>query len=432
MKEYDDQIDMMKLLNDLAPLHRTLASNDTDTALQIVSELLSASKIQSFQTGKKIWSWEVPPRWELDGAVVKSGNDILVDATWHPLHVLNYSSPFSGEVSHEELMQHVTTNPEQPDAIPFAFDFYHKNWGFSIPHNWLDRFNSDSYQVEIKSRYVEGDFNVLSYFIPGENEETFIICSNICHPTQVNDSLTGVAIAVDIAKRLSGRNRNKYSYLVLVVPETIGSIAYLSKNPDIIDKSVGGFFSEMLGTNGPVVGQRTRRKTSYWDGLLENILCNCPFDTNVVDFLKSAANDEKVLDSPGVDIPTFSITRYPYDEYHTSDDNIGLINVEKLREARNILQQIIDYAEEDYIPILNQPGPIFLSGHDLYPDWRNNKELKPIWDSFLDVMYSIDGSHSVVELATSNNIPVKNYFYWTDAFAEKGLLTKKPYVSKKS
>ncbi|WP_061249378.1 DUF4910 domain-containing protein [Leptospira alstonii] len=428
MKLYKDEIDMMSLLRKITPLARTIANNDTDKALQILTEFLPGALIEGFPSGSKAWSWTIPRRWELHGATIRANGETLVDVAWNPLHVIDYSQPFKGTVEREELLKHLRTIPERPQAIPFVFSFYEPVWGFSIPHDWLSRFTSDAYDVEINSRFEDGNLNTLSMLIPGDSEEIFVICSNICHPTQVNDSLTGVAVALDIASRLLTRESRKYSYLIMVVPETIGSIAYLSNHPEIIDTSIGGFFSEMLGTNGPLVGQRTRRGDTYWDKILEDVLTNSNLPNKVVSFLKSACNDEKVLDSPGVDIPTFSLTRFPYPEYHTSDDNIELIDVERIREARDLLQKIIDFAEEDYIPVLNQPGPIFLSGHGLYPNWRDDPSLIPLWESFFDVMYSIDGVHSVIELANLRQIPISHFFYWTDAFAQKGLLIKKSFL----
>lgn len=423
---------MMGLLRKIAPLARTLASNDTDQALKIVADYLPGAQIEGFQSGCAAWTWTIPPRWELSNATIKANGKTLVDVAWNPLHVINYSQPFKAMVSREELLKHLRTIPERPHAIPFSFSFYEPTWGFCIPHEWLNRFTSDTYEVEINSRFENGNLNTLSFFMPGESKETFVICSNICHPAQVNDSLTGVAVAVDIAKRLLERRNRKYSYLIMVVPETIGSIAFLAKHPEMINKSVGGLFSEMLGTDGPLVGQRTRKGDSYWDKILEDGLSNSNLPHKIVNFMKSAANDEKVLDSPGVDIPTFSLTRCPYPEYHSSDDNIDLIDINRLREGRDVLQGIIDVAEKDYIPVLKQPGPIFLSGHDLYPNWRDDPSLLPIWQSFIDVMYSIDGVHSVVQLASMRGIPVKHFFYWTDAFSEKGLLIKKSFVCTKN
>jgi len=431
MSRYIDCIDMMEILRALSPLPRTIANNATDEAFDIIKKYLPGSVTHQFTTGSKAWTWTIPKRWELLRATIKSGGQVLVDSDWSILHVVNYSKPVLGKFSRDELLKHIYTLPEQPDSIPFIFSFYQDQWGFSIPHNWLKKFDAEHYEVEINSKLEDGFLNCITFFIPGESEETFIISSNICHPLQANDSLTGVVVALDIAARLKKRKKLKYSYLVMIVPETIGTIAFLSANPQIIENSVGAFFSEMLGTNTPLVWQKTRMGNTYWDSILTNICLHATPSIKTVDFLKSAANDEKVLDSPGVEIPTVSLTRYPYKEYHTNHDNYDLINELKLKEARDFLQQFIDYFERDYIPKLVYPGPIFLSGYDLYPDWKNTPDLKPLWDSFIDVMYSINGVHSVVELACKKNIPIEHFFYWTDKFFEKGLIQKKDFICTK-
>ena len=43
-------------------------------------------------------------------------------------------------------------------------------------------------------------------------------------------------------------------------------------------------------------------------------------------FREIVASDEIVSNGPGYDIPTPSITRWPYKEYHTSDDNPKIIS----------------------------------------------------------------------------------------------------------
>ena len=427
MVHYEDQIDMLQLLKEIAPLKRTIACDDTDKALQIISEYLSGSIIEGYQCGSRVWSWIIPKRWELDGAIIKANGKTLVDASWNPLHVMNYSQPYKGVVSRDELFAHIYTNPDRPDAIPFKYTYYKKDWGFCVPHSWLEKFVGEQYEVEIKSRFEDGNLNTLSFFMKGENEETIILCADICHPMQANDSLTGVVVMIDIVKRLLSRKSRKYSYLLLIVPETIGSISYLANHQDIIPKSVGGIFCEMIGTDGPLVGQYTRDSNSCWNKILDLVLDESGLVHRTVPFMKSASNDEKVLDSPGVDIPTFSLTRSPYPEYHTSDDNLNLINVDRLREARDVLQLIIDVSEDDYIPTLNQPGPIFLSGYDLYPNWEDDSSQLTLMESYLVVMYGINGKQSVVELSSKHNISLSNFLYWTEAFYNNGLLTKKKF-----
>ncbi|MDA2933995.1 DUF4910 domain-containing protein [Acidobacteria bacterium AH-259-D05] len=428
MAKYDDHIDMLALLNKIAPLKRTLASDDTDRALEIVREYVPNARIEGFETGKKVWSWTIPHRWELKKATIRSDGKILVDSDWCHLHVVNYSQPFEGIVTHKELLQKLHTNPDCPDAIPFKYSFYEPNWGFCVPHNWLDRFVADRYEVEIDCQFIQGSLNTLSAFLPGAFEQTFIICSNVCHPTQVNDPLTGLAVFIDVINRLWSRKRRKYSYLLLVVPETIGSIAYLSHHPEVINCSIGGFFNETVGTKGPLVAQLTRKGDTYWDSALMQSLQMSGKEHRIVPFLKSAANDEKVLDSPGVDIPTLSLTRSPFPEYHTSKDNMDIIDINQMRDARDVIQTFFDLIEDDYIPSLNQPGPIFLSGHGLYPNWEHDRSQLSRWLSFLDVMYAIDGHRSLIEIARDVKGPIEPVRSWCDAFSEKGLLKKNQHV----
>jgi aminopeptidase-like protein len=432
MITYKDTIDMMELLSKIAPLERTLANKATDQAFSILKESLPSGKVEGFASGKKVWSWTIPKRWECKKGRIISEGRVLLDIKSHPLHLVNYSRPFKGRVSHEELMKHLFSDPNQPDAIPFVFKYYQDDWGFCIEHSRREIFNSDFYDIEVDTVLEDGNLNVFYDYLPGNSKETFIICSDICHPTQVNDSLTGVAVGIDIMKRLHARKERKYNYLFLALPETIGSIAFLAHHPEFIENTVGGFFSEMLGTNGPMVGQKTRAGNTYFDFLLDQKLNASNKDYKIVDFLKSASNDEKVMDSPGVDIPTFAITRSPYREYHTSDDNMSIIKEYNLRESRDVLQSIIDDFEKDYIPRLKYPGHIFLSGYGLYPNWYDDPTLKPAWDSFIEIMPMIDGKLSVVEIAQKVGCNPELVFYWCDRFEEKGLVKKYEYKVKRA
>ena len=191
---------------------------------------------------------------------------------------------------------------------------------------------------------------------------------------------------------------------------------------------MGGFFCEMLGTSGPLVAQSTRKANTYWDSILKQALELSVQEHKIVPFLKSAGNDEKVLDSPGVDIPTVSLTRSPYKEYHSSEDNYDLINEKYLHDARDVVQTFFDLMEEDYVPSMNQPGPIFLSGHDLYPNWEKDPSELPRWLSFLDIMYAIDGERSLLEIAHDTKHSYANVKYWCDAFASKNLITKRKHI----
>lgn len=425
----NDAIDMIGLLAEIGPLPRTLACNATDEAYARLQNVIPEGVIESYPTGSQAWSWTLPDRWELTRATVRDGDSIVLDSNDHHLHCLNYSEPFKGRVTREELLAHLHSYPSRPSAIPFMFSFYDRKWALCIQHDRVVNLTADFYDVDIDCRREKGDFRVMSALLPGDSPAEFLICANICHPMQVNDSLTGVAVGADIFRRLAARSSRKYSYRFLVVPETIGSIAYMSRHPEVMARCVGGFFSEMLGSDGSMVLQATRHGNTYWDQVSRAAIAESGYPWRTAPFMKSASNDEKCLDAPGVNIPMFSLTRYPYPEYHSDNDNMSLINLDRLRESRNVLQQAIDFMESDYVPVLRQPGPVFLSGHGLMPP--RDERYASRMAAFYDVMYALDGQLSVVQTARRIARPVADVLYWTEAFAEKGLLEKKPYLVRK-
>ena len=256
------------------------------------------------------------------------------------------------------------------------------------------------------------------------------MCANICHPRQVSDSLMGLAVGAEIFRRLVARPSRKYSYRLLVVPETIGSIVYMWRHPEFMARCMGGFFSEMLGIDGPMVLQATRRGDTYWDHVSRLAMAESGCPWKGVPFMQSVSNDKNCLDAPSVNTPMFSNTRYPYPEYHSHDDNVSLINLDRMRDSRDVLQQAIDLAESDYVPVLRQTGPVFLSGHGLMPP-RDDKYASRI-AAFYDVIYSPSGRLSVVQTARDLARPVADVRYWTDAFADMGLLDKRPFVLERS
>ena len=198
--------------------------------------------------------------------------------------------------------------------------------------------------------------------------------AHLCHPAMVNDDLTGVAVLVDIAKELSERS-NHYTYKFLLVPETIGSVAYLSQNEDVIPKLKCGIFLEMLGNNNIHALQLTRQGNTRLDRIARYVLKQKLTNFREGPFRKIIGNDEMVFNGPGVNVSMISISRFPYPEYHTSDDNPGIISEENLIESKNLILEILNIIDNDYIPKREFKGPVFLSGYGLWVDWRVNQKL---------------------------------------------------------
>jgi len=421
----------MELLQRMAPLARTLVHDDNRVALEMLEAVLPNMTVEAYRSGTAVWTWRVPNQWRALEARLENADtgELLWDGLSHPLATVNYSLPFEGRVDRDTLARHLFSAPQRPEAIPFVYRFYNRDWGLCVPDaRRADILKHERFMVRIRTEEIPGELLVGVCTLPGESREEFLVVSDICHPSIANDSISGAVATVDLARHLAARPRRKYTYRFLFLPETIGSVAYLAHHPEVVQKAVGAFFSEMLGNRNSHCLQFTRKGNTYWDRVALATLKDTGVPFRTAKFIESAANDEKILDAPGVNIPTISITRYPYPEYHTSDDNASLIDPAILNESCSLIRALFDRIEADYVPLYQSRGPVCLAEHGLYPDWYQDPSLSKTWEGFLKVMYALDDTRSCEELAADLDLPVAVVRHWTDAFSAKGFVCPQPHV----
>ena len=411
---------MMQLINDEWYKRRDLISDGYDSSLNNISKIIPL-EILEFPTGMKCWTWTIPEKWSVKEAYIEDldGNRIL-DLKDHPLHIISYSLPIEKTISKEELLQHIHTNPKRPDAIPFEFKYYEKDWGFCMEHNKLEKINSEKYHVFIDSSFTAGSLKVGDYTIKGKSDEIIVIVAHLCHPAMVNDDLTGVSVLVDVAKTISKKD-NYYNYKFLILPETIGSIAYLSQNENIIPKLKFGIFLEMLGNDNIHTLQLSKRGDTKLDRICRYVMKRKLTTFKEGPFREVIANDEMVFDGPGVDVPMVSISRYPYPEYHTSDDNPSLISEENLNESKNLILEILRVIDTDYTPKRLFKGPIFLSGYGLWVDWRINRKLNK---NIEQIMLRLEGDKTIFDITEELEMEFDDVLNYVNKFIEKELVKK--------
>ena len=93
----------MQLLNKLYKLNRTLLSDDNEKALQILQNEIPI-KIHKFKSGTKCFDWEIPKKWKVNKGVLKDLNGkIILNFDDNILHLINYSSSYSGKILFDEL-----------------------------------------------------------------------------------------------------------------------------------------------------------------------------------------------------------------------------------------------------------------------------------------------------------------------------------------
>ncbi len=410
---------MLKLINDLWYKTRNLVSDGYDESLEYISKIIPIT-IHEIKTGTKCWTWTVPEKWEVTEAWIEDLNgNRLLDLKDHPLHVISYSLSADKTVTKDELMNHLHTKQDRPNSIPFEFKYYERDWGFCIEFNKLKNFTSDKYKILIKSTFSSGSMKIGDYTITGKSNEMILLVAHLDHPAMVNDDLTGVAVLIEIAKELKKQN-NYYTYKILLVPETIGSIAYLSQNEDQIPNMKFGIFLEMLGNNNIHALQLSRQGHTMIDRIARYVLKkNCSFREDK--FRKIISNDEMVFNGPGINIPMISISRFPYPEYHTSDDNPSVISEKNLNESKKIILEILKIIDQNFIPKRKFKGPIFLSEYGLWVDYRTNKKLN---ENLEQIMLMLDGDKSVFDIVEQLDMDFYDVLNYINKFLENKLIER--------
>lgn len=412
-------------------LRRDIVSDGFDRALEHIARMLPGLNIHRYPTGMEAWTWIVPEKWEVKAAHIKANGKTLLDVRDHPLHVMSYSEPVSGKISHEELMAHLHTYPKLPDAIPYEFSYYERKWGFCVQHNRLDQFDAPTYDVLIDAQRTPGELKVGELYLPGSTSEEIVLMAHLCHPAMVNDDLSGVSVLVALAQRLQQKSEHRYGYRLLFLPETIGSIAYLSQNEALVSRMRFGVFVEMVGNDAPLSLQHSKQVVTSMDKAAELCLQSRGKDFRVGTFGEIINNDEKTFNGPGINIPTISLSRanfwgrgeWPYPEYHSSADTPAIVAVERLREAEEVLYDTLAMLDHDYYPKSLVKGPIFLSRYGLWVDWRVDRDLNRKQAAVLSLLW--EGKKSLIDIAHEFNLPFAVVQTWLDKFVAQGLVERR-------
>ena len=224
---------MYDLLKKLFPICRSITGEGVRETLKIIKEYIPI-KIHEVPSGKKVFDWTVPKEWNIKDAYVKDdkGNKII-DFKENNLHVVGYSTPIDKKIDLSELEKHLHSLPEQPDAIPYVTSYYKERWGFCIQHSKREKLKKGKYHVFIDSELKDGSLSYGEIIIPGKSEKEIFLSANICHPSLANNELSGPVVATFLTKWIQSKPR-KYTYRIVFIPETIGSITYLSKNLNLM------------------------------------------------------------------------------------------------------------------------------------------------------------------------------------------------------
>ena len=408
-------MDLLKFCKDLYKIPRSLTGKGVVKTLEYIQETIPL-EIEQVKSGTKVFDWTVPPEWNIrDGYVIEvSTGKKVIDFKSHNLHIVGYSEPIEDELSFEELERNLYYLKDQPDAIPYITSYYSKRWGFCLSFNDFKKLDKNSrFKVFIDSEFKEdGDLTYGELLIKGEVEEEIFFSSYVCHPQMVNNELSGPSVLTGIADSLL-KKPNYYSYRFVLIPETIGSIVYISKNLDILKKNViGGYNISCVGDERSWGLVPSRYGNNISDKIGEYVLNK--YHPNFIKYSwLDRGSDERQYCSPGVDLPISSITRTKfgeYPEYHTSLDNFDVVTEKGLNDSLLLYLKCIEIFEKNrFYPKVKVFCEPQLGKRGLYPN-ISTKESGKIVQNMMNFISYCDGSNSILEISEICGIDFEESF----------------------
>ena len=417
------------MAKDLWPINRSITGKGLRDTLSIISKHLPNIKIKKIASGTKVFDWKIPEEWNVSEAfILTPEKKKICDIKKNNLHLMGYSTPINTKLSLEKLKKNLFSIPSKPDAIPYVTSYYQKNWGFCIKEKEKKKLKPGKYNVLIKSKFKKGYLNYGELIIPGKIKKEVFLSTYICHPSMANNEISGPVVTTELAKWLT-KNNNKYTYRIIFIPETIGSIAYLSKNLNILKKRViAGFNVTCVGDNRAYSFLPSRNGNTISDKAAQHVLKWT--DKNYKSFgWEARGSDERQYCAPKVDLPIASIMRTKfneYPEYHTSLDTLGKVVTEKgLQGGFEVIQKAILAIENDFYPKSTTFCEPQLSKRDLYPsisNISNNQTMKEI-KLLMDFISWSDGTNSLIDIADKCSVPVWELYPIVKVLKKNNLIT---------
>lgn len=419
-----DEGGMYELLQRLFPICRSITGEGLRQSLNILQGFVPLQLIE-VPTGTQVYDWTVPQEWNVRQAWVRDerGNKVI-DFQNHNLHLINYSRPIHTRLSLTDLRPHLHSLPSTPDAIPYRTSYYQEQWGFCLSQQQLDALEEGQYEVFIDATLSQGAMTLGELHIPGESQDEVLFSSHICHPSLANDNLSGVVVAVMLARHILSLPARRFSYRFLWMPGTIGAIAWLAMHEHIVPRIRYGLVLSGLGDMGEFHYKQSRRGNASTDQVMAYVLNAKGYGKNILPF-SPYGYDERQYCSPGLNLPMGCFSRSvwgTYPQYHTSHDNIHFVRPLALQESLETLVQVVEVIEGNYVPINVVPKcEPQLGKRGLYDSLTDSTDRM----SLLWLLNLSDGSQTLLDIAQKTGIEFQKLLVLGELLGRHTLLEKR-------
>jgi aminopeptidase-like protein len=409
----------------LFPICRSLTGDGVRQTLAILNGMLPDLVIHEVASGTPAFDWTVPQEWTIrDAYVIGPDGEKIIDFKASNLHVLGYSEPVDRTMPLAELQAHLHSLPEQPDAIPYRTSYYQRRWGFCLAHRQREQLKDGMYRAVIDSSLEDGALTYADLILPGETPDEVLISTYVCHPSLGNNELSGPVVAAFLADWVAGLPSRRLTYRFVFVPETIGSIVYLSRHLAHLKARVKAGFNVTCVGDDRCYSYLPSRNTRTWsDRAAQHVLGVLAPGYKRYTFL-DRGSDERQYCAPGVDLPIATVMRSKYGtypEYHTSLDDLSLITPKGLAGSLAMLQRCVETLEMDIRYRATVTCEPQMGQRGLYSTLGVVGRAEAV-ATRMDLLAYFDGENSLLDIAEILGKPIWRLKPYVDELLSHGLI----------
>ncbi len=419
--------EMHDFVRELWPICRSLTGDGVRETLRVIRRELPELTIHEVPSGTQVFDWTIPDEWNIRSArLLGPGGEAIADFADNNLHVVGYSEPVDVTLTLRDLQEHLYSLPELPDAIPYVTSYYKRTWGFCLPDRVRAALPDGSYRATIDSTLAPGNLTYGELRIKGgATDDEVLLSTYVCHPSMANNELSGPAVTTWLAKWLAGRPR-RYNYRIVFIPETVGSLAYLSTNlAEMKANVVAGFNLTCVGDDRVFSYLPSRIGNTLADRAAIHVLGHLAPGYVRYSFL-DRGSDERQYCAPGIDLPVCSVMRSKYaeyPEYHTSLDDLDVVTPDGLGKSYDVYRRILECVEANVTTASTVLGEPQLGRRGLYPTTSTKGSGLSVRPMMNLLAYS-DGDHDLLQIAELIGVPMWDLLDIVETLERHGVMTR--------
>jgi len=254
--------------------------------------------------------------------------------------------------------QSIWPTAEELDKVTFGFSVTKRQGNYL--RSLLRKSKSVKLKANVDARLFPGSLDVVTATIRGiskPDEEIFLI-AHLCHPKpSANDNASGSGLLIEVARTIkalvdSGKiTPPARTVRFILVPETFGSVAYLSSNEELHSKLVAGINLDMVGQDQELCKSTLRLDRtpdslpSYLNDFILSLIeesvkefdAETPFGSastfRYTTGPFSSGSDHAEFNNSTVRVPCVMLLQWPDMYYHTSMDTIDKVSADSLKRV---------------------------------------------------------------------------------------------------